>query len=223
MGCLDRTPANRAATGVNEVAHARVATRIACALLAAVALLAMPGRPARASTVLALSLEEMTRRADVIAVAVAKERQARREQNGALIVTDVKLEVETGLKGVKSGDNIVATVLGGAIDGLALQVPGEASFTTGQKAIVFLTRTPDGAELRVVGMSQGVLPIVTLGPEPVVRPGGQTAALVEPGADGQLHDAPAALLAPEPLSGLLARIRALVGPAAPARRVTNKR
>lgn len=189
-----------------------------CALVLGALVAAALGRPAQASTVHALSLQEMTRRADVIAVTVAREAQARREHNGALIVTDVALEVETALKGVKAGERIVATVLGGVLDGLALQVPGEANFTVGQRSIVFLTRTPDGAELRVVGMSQGVLPISTLGPQPVVRPGGQGAALVEPGADGQLHDAPAALLEPQPLADLVGRIRALVAAGSPATR-----
>lgn len=183
---------------------------LAATLSAAIASSGLTLNRAEASTVLALSLEEMTRRSDVIAVAVAAERNARRDHNGSLIVTDFQLDVETGLKGVKQGARIVATVLGGELDGLALQVPGEASFVTGQRVIVFLSRTPSGAELRVVGMSQGVLPIFARAGEAMVGPGGQSAELVEPGADGELHAAPAALLQPQPLDDLVARIRSLV-------------
>jgi hypothetical protein len=162
----------------------------------------------RASVVLALSLEDMTRKADVVALATARESHSRREKNGSLIVTDVTLEVETPLKGgLTKGERIVATVLGGALEGLALQVPGEASFATGQRVVVFLYRAPTSRELRVVGMSQGVLPLFAQDGNTMVAPGGQSAALVEPGVGGDLHDAPDALQKPQPLGDVLTRIR----------------
>jgi hypothetical protein len=171
----------------------------------------LPAR-ASASLVLALSLEDMTRRADVIALVSAVGTQARREKNGSLIVTDVSLQVETALKGrgLEPGSRIVATVLGGKLDDLALQVPGEANFALGQRVIVFLQRSQVSSELRVVGMSQGVLPLFERGGTTLVAPGGQSSELVEAGSDGELRPAPSALLQPQPLGELLDRIRRLV-------------
>jgi hypothetical protein len=78
--------------------------------------------------------------------------------------------------------------------------------------VVFLARTPDGSELRVVGMSQGVLPVIsgTAGGPPMVAPGGRSATLVEPDGSGDLHEAPGALAEAQSLDALLSRIRALV-------------
>ena len=77
--------------------------------------------PVRASMVLALSLDALTRKADVIVVAVPRERQSRMDYASKLIVTDYSLDVQTALKGeVKSGAAVIATVLGGRLDGLAL-------------------------------------------------------------------------------------------------------
>ena len=167
--------------------------------------------PARASVVLALSLEELTRKAELIVLGVATEQQARRHFDGKLIVTDISLRADDVLKGpAKRGQTVVATVLGGKLDGLALQVPGEASLPLGQRLLVFLYRAPASGDLRVVGMSQGVLALSQQGNSTMVTPGGNGAALVQPGNDGTLRDAPDALMQPQPLGALLDRIRGLV-------------
>jgi hypothetical protein len=160
---------------------------------------------------LALSLEDLTRKADMIVLGVPIEQQARRQGHGKVIVTDVSVRVDDVLKGsAKPGQSVVATLLGGTLDGIALQVPGEASLTLGQRLLVFLQRTPASGELHVVGMSQGVLALTQQGNSTVVMPGGGGAALVQPGSDGQLRDAPPALMQPQPLGDLLDRIRHLV-------------
>jgi len=166
--------------------------------------------PAHASVVLALGLEDLTRKADVIALAVPTEHQSRMQARSGLIVTDVSLRVEQSLKGTaKAGQTLVATLLGGELDGVALAVPGEASLPLGQKLLVFLQHSKSG-ELRAVGMSQGVLTLSDLRGTTMVMPGGNGAALVQPGSDGALRDAPAALMEPQPLGAVLDRIRALV-------------
>jgi hypothetical protein len=192
------------------------AQRLAHALGAGVVLsllaLALPQHGARASVVRALSLEELTGKADVIAVVVPRDTQTRRDNRGSLLVTDVGLEVETPLKGrVKTGERVVVTTLGGREGDLALQVPGEASFELGLRVIVFLYRAPTSRELRVVGMSQGVMPLFApRGGTTMVAAGGQGSALVEPGPDGSLNDAEPAFDQPQPLGDVLTRIRALV-------------
>jgi hypothetical protein len=167
--------------------------------------------PAHASVVQALSIEQLTSKADEILIAVPTEQHARRHVDGKLIVTDVSLHVESVLKGrSKVGKTARATVLGGTLDGVALQVPGEASFAIGRRVLVFLQRAPRSQDLRVVGMAQGVLALRDQDGTILVMPGGQGAALVERGESGQLQDAPAALQRPEPLAALVERIRALV-------------
>ena len=166
---------------------------------------------ARASVVQAMSLEELTRNADLVIVAVPTEQDSRLDFDGKMIVTDVNLRVDEVLKGqVKRASNVVATVLGGRLDQLALQVPGEASFVSGMRVVVFLYRSQAGDDLRVVGMSQGVLPLVQQGGRTIAKPGGAGAALVDRGGDGVLRDAPSALMRPLPAAELLERIRSIV-------------
>jgi hypothetical protein len=173
-------------------------------------------RTARASVVAALSLEDLTRKADLIVLGVPSEQQARLHIDGKLIVTDVSVQVQDVLKGsAKRGQTVVATVLGGRLDDLALQVPGEASLPLGQRLIVFLYRAPTSGDLRVVGMSQGVLALSPRGSATWVTPGGSGAALVQPGSDGALREAPDALMQPQPLGQLLDRIRSLVATQSP--------
>jgi hypothetical protein len=169
--------------------------------------------PALASVVQALSLEDLTRKADLIVVGVGGETQARRSADGRLIVTDVNVDVQDVLKGsIKKGDAVVVTVLGGTLDGLGLRVPGEASIPQGRPALLFLYRNGSaGNDLRVVGMAQGMMPM-----QPndqgtmMIIPGGAGSALVDRGGDGKLQQAPAALMQPEPAASLLERVRALV-------------
>ncbi len=171
----------------------------------------MPPRSAHASVVLALSLEDLTRKADLIAIVVPTEQQSRMRDDQHLIVTDVSLRLEQVLKGdLKPGQTAVATLLGGRIGQLALQVPGEASLPVGQRVLVFLQHAPPEGELHAVGMSQGVMALSQQGRTTLVMPGGNGAALMVPAANGALQDAPDALMQPQPLGALLDRIRGLV-------------
>jgi hypothetical protein len=166
---------------------------------------------AHASLVRALALEDLTRKADMIVLGTPTEQQARRHIDGKLIVTDYSVQVDQALKGdAKRGKAIVMTVLGGTLDGIAVQVPGEAGLELGKRVLLFLYRAPMSGDLRAVGMSQGVMPLVTTGGQTMVQPGGSGAALVELGSDGQMHDAPPALMAPQPLGDLLDRITKIV-------------
>ena len=180
---------------------------------------------ALASVVKALSLEELTKKADLIVVGVGAEAQARRNDDGRLIVTDVSVDVQQVLKGAaKPGEDVIVTLLGGNLDGLGLRVPGEASIPIGKPALLFLYRSgPGGRDLRVVGMAQGVMPMqprqpskASAGSEPpgmetmVIIPGGSGSELVEHGGDGKLNAAPPALLRPELATKVLDRIGKIV-------------
>ena len=167
---------------------------------------------AAASTVRALSLQALTEKAELIVVGTALEAKTRHALDGKLLVTDVRVRVERVLLGAAKPDQpLVVTLLGGEQGGVQLNVPGEASLPLGKRALLFLYRAPKSADLRVVGMSQGVMPIEQK-PDgtTMVIPGGAGGALVDRGSDGKLHPAPAALMQPEPMDALLARVERLV-------------
>lgn len=180
-------------------------------LLVALALSAFGVPAARASVMLALDLAELVDLSDQIVVARAHGQQSRWHAGGRLIVTDVRLVVETALKGPATpGQSLVATRLGGRLEKLALRVPGSASFVLGQRVLVFLYRVPSG-DLRVVGMSQGVLAVELQQGVLSVLPGAAEQALLGWQVDGSLAAAPDAMLHPRPLVDVLAEIRRLVG------------
>ncbi|HKP57084.1 MAG TPA: hypothetical protein VJV78_10200 [Polyangiales bacterium] len=166
------------------------------------------GAPARAATLLALDLSQLVEMSDFVVLGKAQSRASRKVDSG-MIVTDVRLQVVTALKGaVKAGAPLTATLAGGEIGDLALTVPGEAVIPDDQGAIVFLRKNERG-ELNVTGMSQGVMRVSGVGKTAQVLPGGSGAALVQQGNDGKLRDAPDALLQPRGLGEVLAEIRRL--------------
>jgi len=182
-----------------------VALSLACAL-------AVP--TAQGSVVRALSLEDLVERAEHIVVAVPEEKQSRRHQDGRLIVTDVSLRVKQVLKGSAAPEGVlIATRLGGRLETIALQVPGEATFAIGERVLVFLRAMGTGSsgQLRVVGMSQGVMALTRQGTTTMVIPGAGHSALVErEPQSGKFKSGKAAVSAPTPLPDLLSQIRALV-------------
>jgi hypothetical protein len=167
------------------------------------------GSAAHASVMVALDLADLVDQSDYIVVA-RPEQQSSRFSRG-LIVTDVNLRVITALKGASApGATLVATHLGGEIDDLALDVPGSARFISGQSAIVFLRRAPGKPDLNVVGMSQGVMPIVGSGPSAQVEAGGFNVALLSRDANGALVDKPSAPQS-RTLTSVIDEIERLVG------------
>lgn len=178
---------------------------VLCPLLLSLGLLLSSS--AGASVSRALSLADLVSKAEYIVVARAGQRHSRWHANGKLIVTDVDLRIERALKGdTRPGEEIIATVLGGAVDGLGMQVPGEANFETDALAVVFLYTSLPSADLRVVGMSQGVLPVRRQGGELSVLPGGAGGVLMAPDASGQLVASPDALAIPRPLNDVVGEI-----------------
>jgi hypothetical protein len=172
---------------------------------------------AAASVVEALSLLELVKRSEHVVLATPGERMGRRSKN--LIVTDVQLKIDDGLKGgSKRGDTLVATLLGGVVDDVGLSVPGEAALPESMPMVVFLRRMPQSGELRVVGMAQGALPIEMRDGKPMVLPPSHEAALMQRGADGHLQKGESAVATELALPDLVTRIRSLVASLAqPAR------
>lgn len=177
----------------------------------ALLLVAALAASASAATLLAADLAQLVRMSDYVVLAKAESRASRKQASSGLIVTDVKLRIQIGLKGsAKPGDALTATLLGGSIGEVGLHVPGEAHIPSDRGVIVFLRRASNG-ELNVSGMSQGVMSIAGQGNSAVVMPAAPDAALVQPDDTGKLQSAPEALPSPQPLGAVLQQIRELAG------------
>jgi hypothetical protein len=177
----------------------------------ALLLVAAVAASASAATLLAADLAQLVRMSDYVVLAKAESRASRKQESSGLIVTDVQLRVQNGLKGsAKPGDVLTATLLGGSIGDVGLHVPGEAHIPGDRGVIVFLRRASNG-ELNVSGMSQGVMSITGQGSSAMVMPAAPDAALVQPDDTGKLQAAPEALPSPQPLGTLLQQIRQLAG------------
>ena len=173
--------------------------------LALTAPVALAGTAA-ASTLIALDLPSLVEQSDYVIVGHA-ESKASRYQEGA-IVTDVTLKVVSSLKGsARPGDKLVVTHLGGAVGQVALRVPGAASFSLGQGAVVFLRRA--GKDLNVTGMSQGMMAISGSAGAQQVEASTAGATLMQRNAQDQLVPSEPAS-SKRPLAQLLAEIERLV-------------
>ncbi len=183
-------------------------------LLASALLLgaALASASASAATLLAVDLPQLVKMSDYVVLAKAESRASRKQDGSGMIVTDVRLRVQTALKGAtKPGESITATLLGGTIGDVGLHVSGEANIPDGRGVIVFLRRAGNG-ELNVSGMAQGVLSIAGQGGSAMVMPAAPDAALVQPDDQGKLQPSePQALPGPQPLAAVLAEIRRLAG------------
>ena len=110
--------------------------------------------PAAASTVIGLSVEDQARLSDYVVIGeVIGQRGQNHPQNG--IETAVTLKVTDVLKGdLRSNRALVFHTRGGEVDGVISEALGEATFSKGQKVLVFL-ESIDG-RLYNLGLSMGV-------------------------------------------------------------------
>lgn len=173
------------------------------------------GAAVRAATVLELDLKQLVVKSDYIVVATVRGQNSRWNKYGR-IVTDVALEVQESLKGeATAGERLFVTNMGGTVGDIAMHVEGSPQFVHGASMLVFLREVPSLGELRVVGMSQGVL-YFSNGPYgQIILPGGQGLALVQ--TDQSERDAVGEpeLSAPAFANETLSEIRRLVTELAP--------
>lgn len=101
-----------------------------------------------------LTLEELVARADWIVIGKVTEKKSQWNADRTSIYTLVTLAVEQWLKGQSGNNKMVIKVPGGEVGGITQQVEDAASFHTGEKALVFLSRNDDGTT-GVVGGFQG--------------------------------------------------------------------
>ena len=117
---------------------------------------------ATASTVQQLSLEELTKASDVVAVVDVVSVVASVE-NGK-VFTDIELRVIESMKGSQADAKLHIKHVGGRTKTLATYVPGMPAFRVGHKALVFLENVTSHGHHVVTGMSQGKFDVV-VGPD----------------------------------------------------------
>lgn len=108
---------------------------------------------ARADTLQKLSFEQLVAAADLIVKGRVQEVNSRPSRKPRATITAVTVSVEQQFKGSKSSVVTVAQS-GGAAGDVALGVPGNPEFFTGEDVILFLKRQRDGG-FKVVGGKQG--------------------------------------------------------------------
>lgn len=109
---------------------------------------------ARATTVLRVPLEEMSRSCDlVIQARVQAVITSASPDDERRISTTVRLEILRVLKGHPTGPTLTLTLQGGRTERWTLHIPGMPQFRQGDEVVLFLERTSAG--FRPAGLSLG--------------------------------------------------------------------
>ncbi len=173
------------------------------------ALLLMVFTPAMATIVRALTVEQMTTTADVIAEGQVTDQTSAWNEEKTRIYTVTTLTLTVTHKGpVKAGEAIQIRQIGGTVDGLTQSIAGNAKLTKGEEVLVFLDRDAARGLHYVVGMAQGKFTIDRAAPAPRINRGLEALSTLD--AKGT----PVPLASPErpdpqrALDGLRTRIRA---------------
>ena len=115
---------------------------------------------ARAGTVVAMSLEQMTARADLIFTGRVLGERADWNAERTRIFTYVTLEVDRYFKGRSESSLVTVRLLGGRVGRYIAHLPGSPKFAIGEKVLLFCA----GEQARmpsVLGLSLGKFTIVT--------------------------------------------------------------
>jgi|SRR5215472_13116873 len=147
---------------------------------------------ARAMTLAAMDLGDMTRTSTLVVRARCVDRQVTRRASGR-IETLARFEVLESAKG-DSPELVTVRQLGGKVDGFDLVVPGAPQSQAGDEAVLFL-EPGDADGMQVVGLARGYLPVVAM-------PGGSPVVRIAPALDRKLQGRVL-----HPVSELLGRVR----------------
>ena len=115
---------------------------------------------AEAAMSVAHTLEELVDQSRWTVLGSAKERVSNWEEvaGSRRIVTYTRVEVSQIVFGKGLEKSVWVRTLGGVVDRIGQQVSGQAELRLGQRALLFLSRTPSGAVV-VSGAAQGHFPI----------------------------------------------------------------
>jgi hypothetical protein len=119
---------------------------------------ALSAAPARASLVVAMDLNDLSARADHIAITDVLSVRSQWDDRHNKIFTTIELSVVESWKGgAAPASHITVVQPGGTVGDVAMTVFGLSQFTPGERALVFLRGNPASAGL--VGMAQGKRPM----------------------------------------------------------------
>ncbi len=178
---------------------------VAAAILGAVT-------PAGASLVLALDLPAMTAEADRVVVGDVMSAASVWSDRGRVILTTIKINVVEIWKGEMPATRTLTIVqTGGSVGNIEMKVHGQATFSVGQRAVLFLRSSGPASESgSLVGLGQGkrLLSQDFTGRWMAGAPDRSAAVTLEAGG-GMRPAAPEQVM---PLEDLRRRVRALVKP-----------
>lgn len=138
--------------------HNRSMRRPCLALAVALAATALP---VLGATVVRLTFEELTARAEVVVRGTVRTTKARLNRAQGRVWTFTQIDVSEGLKG-SSHRSITVRQPGGEADGIGQTVAGAARFSEGEDVVVFLARAPDDpAVYQVLSLSAGKVRLQT--------------------------------------------------------------
>jgi hypothetical protein len=181
----------------------------------AIGLSSLAAAPADASLVLALDMNELTKRADHIAVVDVLSVQSAWDDRHQKILTTIDLSVVESWKGgAAPASHITVVQPGGTVGDVAMVVFGLSQFTPGERTLVFLRGKPGAAG--VVGMAQGKRPMrrdSTSGQWMVDGPDHAGLQLVTPG--GTARSTAASDTGPRPLEEMRGQVRQILVKAKP--------
>jgi len=115
-----------------------------------------------ATIVLALSLEELIRQADLIVLGRCEENISAWDSERKRIFTYITVVPQRCLKGSECPPLIKIRQLGGMVDNLAMTIAGSPSFSPNEKVVLFLRRS-NSTYYQVLGMSQGKFSVIQRG------------------------------------------------------------
>lgn len=165
--------------------------------------------PSSATTLLRLTVEEMSVQAEMIVVGEVTEVQSQWNAARTMIYTYVTVDVAQCIAGA-CGDTVKIKQRGGSVGQWSLPIPGMPKFVAGQKVLLFLEKDPEGVPgyAYVLGMCQGMFVITKdakEGKDVAVQQGG--AALADVGADGVIRVLPGEKPLKVVLKNLLKKIK----------------
>jgi len=125
---------------------------------------------AGATTLLKMSLDEITNNANEIVLGTVQGSSYQWDLDNSQIYTYSKINVEKVIKGNAETKEITVKTPGGEIDKVIMEVPGSPELKQGQKCIVFLYNADPRYLSNLVGFTQGKFTVV----DNVVQENGKT-------------------------------------------------
>lgn len=171
------------------------------------------GSEAHATVSVLMTMDELVSGSAVVLVGQPVERKSQWEELGGSkrIVTYTRILVEETMGGEGRPESVWVRTLGGRVGDIGQHVAGEAQFTIGETAVVFLAKA--GEALVVAGMAQGHFPLIVGGDDRVLTSSPDTGTLLK-----RKKDDPARTARDELVGSTLANARKRVASAFKAKK-----